>query len=91
MVVLGGVSDGEDDFDEGVERSRMMRAEVGANVKVELVVSGGENVPAQQGAAAAVGVGEGRTDLMPGAIPMVVERDGDIGGGPAEMRVENMR
>src|ERR1035441_7198440 len=92
--MLRRIGNGKDNFDGRIKRGKMQVVEIRAHIEVKLVVSGDERMVAEQRRRAAVAVGKGGADLVPGAACRMVaklkELDRNIRRGTAERSIEDV-
>ena len=92
--MLRRVGNGEDDFDGRIKCRDAEIVEICAGIEVKLVVGGDERMVAEQRCRAAVAVGRGGADLVPGAACRMVAKlkklDRNIRRGTAERGIEDV-
>src|ERR1039457_6102583 len=92
--MLRWVSNGEDDFHVWIKHGKMQVVEIRAGIEVKLVVGGDERMVAEQRRRAAVAVGKGGADLVPGAACRMVAKlkklNRNIRRGTAERSIEDV-
>src|ERR1035437_1450367 len=92
--MLRRVGNGEDDFDGRIKRGKMQAVEIRAGIEVKLVVGGDERMVAEQRRRAAVAVGKGGANLVPGSPCRMVAKlkklDRNIRRGLAERSIEDV-